>query len=105
MTFRKSISVAIQDSISQQCGDRFVEIGDFTGIKNQLKYPCKTKLSPAQIEQAVQVLKGSPAILEDLRLRAMNVRTHYFNLIYGNQDILEALQQVSVATSTQNTRD
>lgn len=94
VTFRKTLPVAIQDSVSQHCGDRFVATGDFNDIKNQLNYPCTTDLSALQIEQAVNVLRDNPAILENLRLRAVNVRTQHNNLIFSNQDIFNALTHI-----------
>jgi hypothetical protein len=94
VTFRKTLAVAIQDSVSQHCGDRFVATGDFNDIKNLLNYPCTTDLSALQIEQAVNVLRDNPAILENLRLRAVNVRTQHNNLIFSNQDIFNALTNI-----------
>jgi hypothetical protein len=94
VTFRKTLAVSIQDSVSQHCGDRFVQTGDFNDIKNQLNYPCTTDLSALQIEQAVNVLRGNPAILENLRLRAVNFRTQHNNLIFSNQDIFNALTNI-----------
>ncbi|MFT5609735.1 MAG: hypothetical protein ACI9LU_000227 [Polaribacter sp.] len=96
-TFRKTLPVEIQDSISQLCGDRFVQIGDFNRIKNQLNYPCTTDLSPQQFELAVNKLRGNPAILENLRLRAMNVRTQHYNLVVENQDIFNAIKNIKNA--------
>jgi hypothetical protein len=101
VTFRKSLPVAIQDSVSQHCGDRFVQTGDFNDIKNQLNYPCITDLSSEQIEIAVKELRGNPAILENLRLRAMNVRTQYANLVISNQDIFAALKNIKNAATPQ----
>jgi hypothetical protein len=94
VTFRKTLAVAIQDSVSQHCGDRFVATGDFNDIKNLLNYPCTTDLSALQIEQAINVLRDNPAILENLRLRAVNVRTQHNNLIFSNQDIFNALTHI-----------
>jgi hypothetical protein len=94
VTFRKTLAVSIQDSVSQHCGDRFVATGDFNDIKNLLNYPCTTDLSALQIEQAVNVLRDNPAILENLRLRAVNVRTQHNNLIFSNQDIFNALTHI-----------
>ncbi|MFT6046552.1 MAG: hypothetical protein ACI9WC_002259 [Arenicella sp.] len=94
VTFRKTLAVSIQDSVSQHCGDRFVATGDFNDIKNLLNYPCTTDLSALQIEQAINVLRDNPAILENLRLRAVNVRTQHNNLIFSNQDIFNALTHI-----------
>ena len=103
VTFRKTLPVAIQDSVSQHCGDRFVQTGDFNDIKNQLNYPCTTDLSAEQIEIAVNLLRGNPAILENLRLRAMNVRTQHNNLVFSNQDIFNAITNIKNATIPQKT--
>jgi hypothetical protein len=94
VTYRKTLPVSIQDSVSQNCGDRFVATGDFNDIKNLLNYPCTTDLSALQIEQAINVLRGNPAILENLRLRAVNVRTQHNNLVFSNQDIFNALTNI-----------
>jgi hypothetical protein len=97
VTFRKTLPLPIQDNISQHCGDRFVQTGDFNDIKNQLNYPCTTDLSAEQIEIAVNLLRGNPTILENLRLRAMNVRTQYNNLVFSNQDIFNAITNIKNA--------
>jgi hypothetical protein len=103
ITFRKTVQVKTQDAIAQSCGDRFVEIGDFSGMKNPLHYPCKTDLNQVQIEQAVSLLKNNPAVLENLRLRAMNVRSLHSNLVFDNQDIFKALEDIKKAAILQNT--
>jgi hypothetical protein len=102
-TFRKTLPVEIQDSVSQLCGDRFVRTGDFNRIKNRLNYPCTTDLSPQQFELAVNKLRGNPAILENLRLRAMNVRTQHYILLVGNQDIFNAITNVKNAATAGKT--
>jgi hypothetical protein len=99
VTFRKTLAVVIQDSISQHCGDRFVQIGDFNSIKNQLNCPCTIDLSHKQFELAVNKLRDNPAILENLRLRAMNVRTQQNNLLVGNQDIFNAITKIKNAVN------
>jgi hypothetical protein len=101
VTFRKTLAVTIQDSISQHCGDRFVQIGDFNNIKNPLNYPCTTDLSALQIEPAVNVLHDNPAILENLRLRAMNARSLLNNLVINNQDIFNAMKNITHSNVSQ----
>ena len=103
VTFRKTLPPPIQDSVSQHCGDRFVPTGDFNDIKNQLNYPCSTDLSAQHIELAVKLLRDNPAIVENLRLRAMNVRTQHNNLVFANQDIFDALKNIKNAATPQKT--
>jgi hypothetical protein len=101
--FRKTVPVTTQDTLAQFCGDRFVVIGDFSGIKHPLHYPCKTDLNQDQIAQAVSLLRSNPAVIENLRLRAMNVRSLLSNMIFDNQDIFKALEDIKNAANPENT--
>lgn len=93
--FRKLVPVGIQDALERNCGDRFLPIGDYGGIRNQLGYDCKTGLAPAEIAKAAQQLRDDPDLAALLRLRAMNVRTQIGNLTFANKDIMDSLHAIA----------
>lgn len=95
LAFRKLLPVAVQDSLVQDCGDKFVAVGDYDAIPNQLDYECSSSLSREQIDQAVALLRKDPDILPLLRLQAVNLRTYVTLFNFSNQDILQGLQAVA----------
>lgn len=98
IAFRKLLPVAVQEAVTQNCGDLFVAIGDYSAIQNQLDYPCKTGLSPEQIDNAANLLRNNPEILSLLRLQAVNIRTHIALFTFSNQDLMQGLHAIAGET-------
>ncbi|HET6565580.1 MAG TPA: hypothetical protein VFG52_09230 [Xanthomonadales bacterium] len=98
IAFRKLLPVAIQEAVTQNCGDPFIAVGDYSAIQNQLDYPCKTGLSPEQIDHAGNLLRTDPEIIAQLRLQAVNLRTHIALFTFSNQDLMEGLHAIAGET-------
>jgi len=92
--FRMRVPVIVQTALAEQCGDRFVPIGDFRQ-GGGLDYPCKTGLEQRAIDAAVHALRTDEAIIPLLRLRVSDVKTVLGTLINNNQDSRRALQAVA----------
>lgn len=95
VAFRKLLPVAVQEALTKNCGDRFVPIGDYSVLGEQLNYACDSGLSPEQIAEAASALRAGADIVPLLRLRAMNARTQHSNLTFANQDILAKLHAIA----------
>jgi len=97
--FRALLPVAVQEALNELCGDRFVPLGDYDVIHEQLNYECETELkaalNPAQIEQAANLLRNNPDIVPQLRLHAVNLRTQITNFTFANQDIMNSLHAIA----------
>jgi hypothetical protein len=95
IAFRKLLPVALQEALVQDCGDRFVAVGDYSAIQNQLDYACEPKLSTEQVDRAANLLRNDSEILPLLRLQAVNLRTHVTLFTFSNQDVLQGLHAIA----------
>ena len=93
--FRMIAPLAVQDALTQHCGDRFADVDEFGAVRNQLNYECSTGLPAAAIDAAAQLLRADPDIIPLLRLRAANVRSQISNMTVGSQDILDGLHAIA----------
>jgi hypothetical protein len=93
--FRMSLPNDVQDSLGRNCGDRFVERGDFEGIGSILGYPCTSGLEPDAIAAAAAIIRSDTALLRQLRRRVSDLKTRIDQLTTGNMDILEGLRAVA----------
>lgn len=93
--FRTSLPNDIQDALVRNCGDRFVERGDFEGIGGILAYPCASGLEPDAIAAAAAIIRSDTALLRQLRRRVSDLKTRIDNLTTANMDILEGLRAVA----------
>ena len=95
IAFRKLLPVGVQETLARDCGDRFVPIGDFSAIRDQLDYECQTTLTPEQIESAANQLRTDPETIPLLRLQAVNLRTHISLFTFANQDLMNSLHTIA----------
>jgi hypothetical protein len=95
IAFRKLIPLVVQEELAENCGDRFVPVGDYNAIPGQLDYECATALTTEQIEQAANLLRTDPDIVSLLRLLAVNLRTHISLFNFANQDIMNSLHAIA----------
>jgi hypothetical protein len=95
IAFRKLLPVGVQDMLSQNCGDLFVAIGDFSAVDKQLDYECQTKLTKEQIDDAASLLRSDPEIIPLLRLQVVNLRTQISLFNFTNRDVMESLRAIA----------
>jgi hypothetical protein len=93
--FRMSLTNDVQDALGRNCGDRFVERGDFEGISDILGYPCTAGLEDDAIAGAAAIIRSDETLLRHLRRRVSDLKTRIGDLTTGNSDILEGLRAVA----------
>ena len=85
----------MQQALADRCGDRVVEVGDYSGIATSLDHPCTLDLAPEAIAEAANTLRTDPQVLPLLRLRIADVQTSLQNLTVYNRDIRDDLRAVA----------
>lgn len=93
--FRLNMPHAMQQALSDVCGDTLVVVGDYKGIATALDHPCSLRLSPEAIAQAAAILRTDKAVLPLLRLRIADLQTSLDNLARYNQNIRGDLRAVA----------
>ncbi len=93
--FRMAVSNDVQRALNRDCGDRYVEVGDYEGIADIIDYPCKLGVPPAQIAEAASALRADPALVPLLRKRIADLDTRLHDLIVNNQDIVKGLHDIA----------
>jgi Family of unknown function (DUF6090) len=93
--FRMGIDNDVQLALAKQCGDRYVQRGDYQAILNTIDYPCKLNIPQSEIDEAVQILRSNPQYVAFLRVRIADIGTRLFDMTVNNQDILVGLEAVT----------
>jgi len=96
--FRGILPIAVQDALTEHCGDRIVYLGGVGRTRLDLDHACETGLGGPEIVAAADVLRTHPEVLPALRLRAMNLRTTIVDLSDGSIDLDEALRVLTEAS-------
>jgi hypothetical protein len=96
--FRMTVPNAVQRAIAQNCGDRFVKVGDYQGLANTLDYPCRTGLAEEAIRAAAAALRSNSTIVPLLRLRIADIETRLTDLTANNREIVEGLRSIAKET-------
>ena len=92
--FRMTLPNDIQRTLAKNCGDRYIETGDYAAITGLLDYPCTTGLSAQAIAESAKALRSNPDLLPLLRLRIADVETRLVDLTTNNRTILDNLHSV-----------
>lgn len=95
--FRMNVDNDVQRALGKQCGDRYIEPGDYKGIAEILDYPCETGLPDAVIDAAAATLRSDPRTLQYLRVRIADLETRLVDLTSNNRDVFEGLQDIAGA--------
>jgi hypothetical protein len=93
--YRMSLPNQVQRAVSKHCGDRVSRPGDYTSIKGNLNYPCRTGLSAQDIAASASALRANPDILRFLRLRIADLETRMFDLTSNNRSVMENLRAIA----------
>ncbi len=94
-TFRMSVDNEVQQALNKQCGDRYVERGDYQAILNVIDYPCTLDLPQGEIDEAVQSLRSNPLLISYLRVRIADIGTRLTDMTGNNKDLLQGLRAVA----------
>ena len=92
--FRMALSNDVQRALAKNCGDRYIETGDYAAITGVLDYPCRTELSAQAIREGAQALRSNPNLLPLLRLRIADIETRLVDLTSNNRTILDNLHAI-----------
>ena len=93
--FRMSIPNTVQRAIAQNCGDRFIEVGNYEGVANTLDYDCRTGLDEGTIRSAAAQLRSNTLLVPLLRLRIADIETRLTDLSSNNRVIVEGLHAIA----------
>ena len=95
--FRMTLPSPVQRALGKQCGDRYIEPGDYAGLVGLLDYPCTTGLPAQVIGDAAAALRSRPELVPLLRLRIADLDTRLVDLTSNNRVLLESLRGVASA--------
>jgi hypothetical protein len=93
--FRMSLPNDVQRALGKHCGDRVSRPGDYTTIRGNLDYPCRTGLSAQAIAESAKALRSNPDIVRFLRLRIADLETRMFDLTRNNRTVMENLRAIA----------
>ena len=93
--FRMALPTDVQRALAKNCGDRYIEPGDYQAIATVLDYPCHTELSAQAISDAAQALRSTPTLVPLVRLRIADIETRMGDLTGNNRTIMEDLRAIA----------
>ena len=93
--FRMALPNDVQRTLGKNCGDRYVETGDFTAIHGVLDYPCRTGLTTQAVAEAANALRANADLVPLLHLRIADIETRLGDLTGNNRSILESLGAIA----------
>lgn len=93
--FRMSLPTDVQRMLNRECGDRYVQPGDFSALQGVLDHPCSTGLPPQVIDEAVKALRSDPKLIGILRLRIADLDTRLVDLTSNNRVLFENLRTIA----------
>ena len=93
--FRMALPNDVQRALGRQCGDRYIDAGDYGASAGVLDYPCRTELSAQTISEAAQVLRSTPTLVPLLRLRIADIETRLGDLTSNNRTIMDNLRAIA----------
>lgn len=96
--FRMNVPNDARRALGRQCGDRYIQPGDYRGFDHVIDYPCRPGLSDATIDAAAGVLRADPQTLRFLRLRMADIETRLADLTGNNRDVLEGFVEIARET-------
>jgi hypothetical protein len=92
--FRMYVPMNVQSAVADQCGDKFVTIGNFKELKGSIDYPCSTGLTQDAIDNAANILRTDDSIVPLLRFRIADIKTIISNWTITNQDSRNSLKAI-----------
>lgn len=92
--FRMALPNEVQGALAKNCGDRYIEPGDYEAIASVLDYPCRTELSGQAISEAARVLRSTPTLVPLLRLRIADIKTRIGELTGNSRTLMDSLRAI-----------
>ncbi len=91
--FRSEVPAAVQDALLAECGDKFVEVHNYSSIVDTLDYPCESGLKAESIRGSVEALRQNEDFLRTLRLHRSNLKTQIDLLTRWYPDVRDDLEK------------
>ncbi len=85
----------VQRALAKNCGDRYIETGNYAAITGVLDYPCSSGQSEQDTAKAADDLRSAPNLLPLLRLRIADLETRLVDLTANNRPILDRLRAIA----------
>ncbi len=85
----------MQRALAKNCGDRYIETGNYAAITGVLDYPCSSGQSEQDTAKAADDLRSAPNLLPLLRLRIADLETRLVDLTANNRPILDRLRAIA----------
>ena len=96
MIFRQTLPAAVQQALLQRCGDKIIDLLDYSGIVHSLDYPCTLGLPEATIRAAAEALRKREGLVPALQLRFADIGTSLVNLRDTNPAMVNGLRSYEV---------
>ncbi len=93
--FRMVVPIDVQNALTEKCGDKIVDIGDFDAIKDSIDYECSSGLSVQALAEAANSLRSNEMLVGLLRLRITNINTVLSTMVSSNPEITSGLESVT----------
>jgi len=93
--FRMRLPNEVQRAVAKNCGDRYVETGNYAAISGSLDYHCTSGLTEQTLNEAAKALRSNPNLLPLLRLRIADIETRLVDLTNNNRAILDKLRAIA----------
>lgn len=90
--FRMYVPINVQSAVADQCGDKFVTIGNFKELKGSIDSSCSIGLAQDPIDNAANILRSDDSIVPLLRFRIADIKTIISNWTITNQDSRNSLK-------------
>ena len=82
--FRESVAADVQRELLNSCGDKAVEILDYSDLAGQIDYPCTLKLPSEKIRAAADALKAQSRIVPALQKRYADLGTAIYDTNFNH---------------------
>jgi hypothetical protein len=93
--FRMTLPNDVQRALGKNCGDRYIETGDYAAIHGVLDHTCSTGLPAQVVAEAAKALRANANLVPLLRLRIADIETRLVDLTVNNRPILESLRVIA----------
>ncbi len=91
--FRRSVPSDIQRALMKNCGDIFLDIGDYESIVDSLDYECAIGIPASRIDEIVSAMRENDSLLPALRIRIADIETT-LTLLEDNQPLYDNLREI-----------
>lgn len=89
--FRENVAADVQQELQNACGDKTVEILDYSNLAGQLDYDCTLNLPENEIRDAASTLKAQSRIVSALQKRYADLGTAIYDMSFNHANNVKLL--------------